>query len=117
MKKNPCEGCSKCCEYVCLEIDAPEDKADYDDIRWYLLHKNVRVFIDHDDSWNLEFLTPCEKLDKDGNCSEYDIRPEICRKHSFEDCEKYGEDEPYKILFEHIEEFNKWVDNGCKIPE
>ncbi len=119
MEKNPCENCSKCCEYVCLEIDEPtlKKKADVDEIKWYLLHKNVWVFIDHDDSWNIQFNSPCEKLDKDGNCSYYEKRPTICRKHGVENCEKYGEGDSFKVLFKTIEEFESWFEKGCEIPK
>ena len=68
-KRNPCYGCDKCCRYVALEIDTPEDREDIDQIRWFLVHKNVWIFIDHDDSWNIQFNTPCENLDEEGNCS------------------------------------------------
>lgn len=115
-EKNPCEGCTKCCEYVALEIDAPEDAGDYDFIRWYLLHNDVWVFIDHDDSWNIQFNTPCEMI-KGSKCSYYERRPKICRKYSSENCDKYGDGDSFKILFKTIEDFEKWMAEGKVIPK
>lgn len=116
MKKNPCHNCSLCCRYVALEIDTPEDKKEYDQIRWFLLHKDVWIFIDNDNSWNIQFNTPCEKLD--GHlCSIHpkklgtkkDLRPQICGDYESESCEKWGEGKSYKTLWKHEEEFVKWM--------
>ncbi len=107
--ENPCEGCTKCCDYVALEIDKPETKQDFDEIRWFLLHKDVLVFIDHDDSWNLQFDTKCEKMKEDGWCNYYEKRPHICRKHSPDNCEKFGEGNSFKTMWKTIEEFDVWM--------
>ena len=40
-----CKGCTKCCEYIAMELDTPETLKDFENIKWYLLHNNVRVFI------------------------------------------------------------------------
>jgi len=114
--KNPCEGCTKCCEYICIEIDKPENKEDYDEIKWYLLHRDVWVFIDNDNSWNIQFNTKCMKL-QDGKCGYYEQRPHICRAHSADECEKYGEGDSFKVLFKSLEEFEKWVEDGSIIPK
>jgi uncharacterized protein len=115
-KENPCFGCDLCCKHVALEIDTPEDKKDYEQIRWYLVHKDVLVFIDHDDSWNLQFNTPCEKLEKD-SCSIYNKRPSVCRGYSAGSCEKYGEGNSYKLTWKNLEEFEEWLKEGKIIPE
>ena len=45
-----CHNCpAMCCRYVASEIDAPTSKREYDNIRWYLMHRDVYVFIGHDD--------------------------------------------------------------------
>lgn len=115
-EENLCGNCTKCCEYVAVEIDEPETEKDFDEVRWFLLHKNVRVFVDNDDDWYIEFLTPCEKLSEKG-CLIYEKRPEICREHSMENCEMLGEGSPYKLLFECLEDLEKWISDGKKIPE
>ena len=45
-----CKGL--CCRYFAFPIETPEDWDDYDDIRWYLAHKNVNVFVE-DGHWYL----------------------------------------------------------------
>ena len=91
-----------------MEIDRPEDKKDVEQIRWFLLHKNVWIFIDNDKSWNIQFNTPCEKLD--GNlCSIYETRPQICRDYSTDACEKYGDGDSFTILWKHEEDFAEWL--------
>jgi len=117
VKKNPCKGCNLCCKHVAIEIDSPEDDDDFEQIRWFLAHKNVWVFIDHDDSWNVQFNTLCKKLNEKGLCSIYERRPQICRDYSSENCEKYGAGESFKLLWKDLEEFEKWVKSGKIIPE
>jgi uncharacterized protein len=109
---NPCHGCTKCCEYVALEIDKPEDKKDFDQIRWFLTHKNVWIFIDHDDSWNIQFNTLCEKLDENKWCGIYEKRPHICGAHSSENCDQYGSGDSFKTLWKNIEEFEGWMEEN-----
>ena len=42
-----CESCAAlCCRYFALPIDNPKTARQYDDIRWYLCHENVVVFIE-----------------------------------------------------------------------
>jgi uncharacterized protein len=61
MEEKSCEGCDgKCCKYVITELDIPEKEEDFDDIKWYVCHENVFVFIEEDGTWNLEFVTPCK---------------------------------------------------------
>jgi len=111
---NRCAGCSKCCEYVALEIDKPEDQEDFDQIKWFLLHKNVWIFIDHDNSWNIQFNTPCEKLTEEKLCGIYETRPQICRDYSNESCEKWGAGNSFKLLWKNEVEFEEWLRNHKK---
>jgi uncharacterized protein len=106
----PCEECGgKCCKYIAIEIDTPGTKKDYDYIRWYLLHKDVNVFIDHSKKWFIEFRTPCEVQDDNNNCTIYNDRPKICREHGKEDgdCEFY--DSPYFKYFSNCIEYEKYL--------
>ncbi len=115
--ENPCNGCTRCCSYVAMELDEPEDNDDFDNIRWYLLHKNVWVFVDHDDSWNIQFNSPCEKIDEKGWCGYYEKRPSICRGYKSDNCEEHGDGDSYKLLFKNIEEYDEWFMNGQIIPQ
>ena len=116
-KKNSCDGCDLCCRHIAVEIDAPESDKEFDQIRWFLLHEKVWIFIDNDDSWNLQVNTPCEKLTRDGLCEYYEKRPGICRDYSADGCERNGDGESFKVMFKDIEGFNTWVEAGCVIPE
>lgn len=95
---NPCSGCSYCCEYMAIEIDRPETVRDFDNIYWYVIHKDVWVYVDFDNDWYVQFNTPCEKLE--GHlCGNYFNRPMMCREYKVEDCSRYGEGGPdEKIL-------------------
>jgi len=108
MDKGLCSGCDLCCRHVALEIEKPVDKEDFEQIRWFLLHENVWIFIDYDDSWNIQFNTKCSKLNKNGLCDIYEKRPMICKNYSPEDCEKNGEGNSFKILWKTVEEFEEW---------
>ena len=100
-EKNPCDSCdAKCCRYFALEIDKPTTKRDFDDIRWYLAHEHIRVFVE-DGSWYLEVQNRCRHLDANNRCRIYDQRPELCREHSIENCE--GQD---AVEFDREHEFN-----------
>jgi hypothetical protein len=51
-KKSQCSKCTGlCCRYFALPIETPDDKEDYDDIRWYLCHEDVTVFVE-DGDWS-----------------------------------------------------------------
>ena len=114
-EEKSCENCDgMCCKYVATEIDEPENEDDYQHIRWFLLHKDVNVYIDHDDDWILEFVTRCEKLGPDNKCTYYDERPQICRDHNVVDCDKFGEDEPHQVKFFNVEHFEEYMKKNYK---
>lgn len=96
-----------------MEIDTPTCKRDYDNIRWYLLHKDVHVFMDHEETWYLEFESPCEALDEQTHrCAKYTHRPKICREHGNEDaaeCEFHSENEPHAERFSTATEFEAYL--------
>lgn len=109
-----CEGCAaQCCRYLATQIDTPTSKRDYDYLRWYLLHRHVNIFIDHEDDWYIEFETPCERLGDDNRCTGYETRPRICRRHGVGDavCEFHSDDSPYQIRFQSAAEFENWLDD------
>jgi len=95
---NPCSGCSNCCEYIALEIDTPTTVNDFDQIRWFLIHKDVWIYIDEENEWHIQFNTPCEKLEN-RRCSIYEERPFICRDYKADECARYGDGEMEKFLF------------------
>ncbi|NCC53062.1 MAG: hypothetical protein EOM20_17875 [Spartobacteria bacterium] len=106
----PCHACDAlCCRYVAIQIDKPTEKRDFDNIRWYLLHKNVQVFRDLEKDWFIEFITPCEQLGPDNACLVYDQRPRICREHGEPPmlCEQL--DNPYLNLFQTVADLDAYL--------
>ena len=108
--KKLCHQCDSCCTYVAIQIDKPKSKTDYDNMIWQLWHENVNIFIDHDNDWHVEFMTPCLSLDKNTKlCAIYDSRPKICRDYKQLDCTKYNLDPAEKIYFKTVEDFKKYL--------
>lgn len=97
---NPCEGCSNCCEYIAVNLDNPSTVNDFDEIVWFLIHKDVWVYIDDEDDWYIQFNTVCDKLEN-RRCGYYPHRPKICRAYQPKDCVRYNEDAPEKYLFKN----------------
>jgi uncharacterized protein len=105
-----CEECDgKCCKYVAMEIDTPEELEDFEAIKWYVCHKNVNVFVDEDYIWHLEFLTPCEHFGENNKCKIYSKRPKICQEHSHEECLFHNDDYKEKFVFNKIEDVEKYI--------
>ncbi|MFP4013149.1 MAG: YkgJ family cysteine cluster protein [Chitinispirillaceae bacterium] len=109
---NSCENCNAhCCRHIAVGIDTPRNKRDYDDIRWYLLHQNVWVSIDHEGSWLLEFRTPCRHIREDFTCAIYKERPRICKEYPAENqlCEGETDEPSYTELFKCAEDLEKYI--------
>ena len=108
-----CAKCpAECCRYVATEIGKPTCKRDYDHIRWYLLHKNVNVFVDHDGDWCIEFETDCGNLTKGNCCAGYSDRPHVCRHHGEDGdhCEFHGSEAPYSLHFSTASQFEDYLE-------
>ena len=104
-----CSGCTECCEYISLEIDKPTTLTDVDHIIWYLIHKNVWIWIDYNGGWYVQFNTPCEKLDDAGRCGWYTHRPKICQDYKQSECPRYSDDPAEKHLFKCEDDFINWM--------
>ena len=78
------------------------------------MHRDVEVFVDHDNHWYVQWPTPCEALREDGRCGRYEERPPLCRDHGNEpeSCEHAGT--PYKLKFGAVEEFERWLESRGK---
>ncbi len=103
-----CIICHGCCNYVTIALDFPKTKQALDEYRWYLLHRNVEIFIDNDDDWQLLFKTPCDYLGTDGYCKTYETRPNICRDYSGENCSRTGKD--HQFLFSSPEQMDGFLE-------
>ena len=111
MDCSKCDG--KCCKYVALEIDTPEDLEDFENIKWYVVHKNVNIYVEEDGIWNLEFITPCEYLGENNLCKIYNRRPDICRDYNQEEC-TFHNDYNEKYSFKKIEDVEKYIEEVYK---
>lgn len=99
-----CEHCTAvCCQYVALPIDKPESRRDFDDMRWYLMHEGVIVFVEEGE-WYIQFRTRCRNLLPDFKCGVYETRPSICREYKAQDCDYVGGDYVYEHLFTEPEQ-------------
>ena len=105
---NPCEGCDHCCRYVAIQIPTPRSKIDFDNIRWYILHKNVSVLVTWDGDWMVQFDTPCEWL-VDGRCTHYEFRPQVCRDYDPVECERYCTTPAEKILLRTEQDLERYL--------
>ncbi len=105
-----CQKCQgKCCRYFALPIEDPEDWDDYDDIRWYLCHENVTVFVE-DGEWYLNVKNKCRYLsEKDFRCGNYELRPHICRKYDTEACDLTGDGYDYELHFEDDKQMEAYM--------
>lgn len=104
-----CDHCpAKCCRYFALPIDTPTSRADFDNMRWYLLHDRASVFVDGE-TWYLLIHTTCRHLQSDNRCGIYETRPQICRDYSTKDCE-YEDSWVYDRYFETPEQVSEYAE-------
>ena len=109
-KKNQCEKCTGlCCQYFALPIETPEDKDDYDDIRWYLCHEDTTVFVE-DGDWYININNRCKHLSKKGDrCKIYKKRPNICRGYSHADCDFVEGEYDYELHFTNDKQMEEYI--------
>jgi len=109
-KETQCGEClGLCCRYVALPIETPEDKGDYDDIRWYLCHENITVFVE-DDDWYINIKNKCRHLnDDDYHCEVYDKRPKICRGYRHKDCDFVEGEYDYELHFTDDKQMEEYI--------
>ena len=105
---NPCEGCDHCCRYIALPIPTPRSKRDFEEIRWQVLHEGVSVYIDWEGDWGIEFRADCSWL-KDGRCTHYELRPNVCRDYDPAECERYVDEPPEKRLIRNEEDLAQYL--------
>ena len=109
-KKVSCDGCTGlCCRYFALPIETPETKGDYDDIRWYLCHNDITVFVDEGD-WYINIMNRCKSLSENGHgCRIYGKRPRICRQYNTKDCDLAEGEYDYELHFTSDKEMDEYI--------
>jgi len=110
-KKNQCGMCTGlCCRYFALPIDTPEDKGDYDDIRWFLCHKDITVFVE-DGDWYINIKNKCKHLsEKDHRCRIYNKRPRICQEYSHKDCDHIEGEYDFDLHFTSARQMEEYIE-------
>ena len=102
-----CEKCvGLCCRYLALPIDTPESKGDFDDVRWYLAHEGISVFVE-DGDWYI--ANRCKYLTRDNRCDIYENRPRLCRGYKEDTCDYHSGDYGYEMYFTSIEELDEYL--------
>jgi Fe-S-cluster containining protein len=102
-----CEHCAAaCCRYLAIEIDRPSSARDYDDIRWYLMHEGISVFVEEGD-WYIQIRARCKSLGPDNLCQIYETRPQICRAYEPNNCDYSAGDHGYDHLFTHAKQIEQ----------
>ena len=108
-----CQKCNRCCSYFCVEVDPPESRSEIDDYIWILAHEGVSIHVE-EDIWNLMVKNRCRYLGDKSECTIYDRRPVICRKHEPGTCEFNSEsDHDYDDvdhIFDDIEKLQAYGD-------
>jgi len=109
-KKALCRKCAGlCCRYIALPIETPTEKGDFDDIRWYLAHKGISVFVEKK-SWYISVDNKCRHLiAKTHRCKIYDKRPRICRGHKNIDCEFSKDGYDYNLHFTNDRQMEEYI--------
>lgn len=109
-----CDKCAAlCCRYFALEIDTPKTWREYDNIRWYIMHENVVVYIEKK-KWYLAVLTKCKNLRDDNLCGIYETRPKICREYTTDNCDWHGGEYDFEKLFTSAEEIEAYAREKLK---
>jgi len=108
--KSLCNKCTGlCCRYFALSIETPEDRGDYDDIRWYLCHHDVSVFVE-DGDWYINVKNKCNHLsEKDHRCQIYEKRPRLCGKYSTDDCDSTSDEYDYELHFTDDKQMEEYI--------
>ena len=104
-----CPPCARCCKYVSLGMESPDNVKYVSMALWFLFHKGIGIYQAHDDDWYLIVPTDCEHLQEDGFCGVYKDRPFICREYDVADCEGTSTEPSEKLKFMDAGTFISWL--------
>jgi Fe-S-cluster containining protein len=110
-----CDG--HCCKYITVQMDTPEEDIEFEELKWFLCHENISVYIDNEGDWCVEVKTTCKFQDPKTNlCKIYGKRPQVCADHQPDECEGNEEhDAHYQRVFhtmEEIDEYRREIQSG-----
>ncbi len=107
--KSLCDRCpGACCRYIALPFDEPTEKESFEEIRWFLMHKGVTVFVT-EGQWYVSSAVECKHLTDQGACGIYETRPDICREYSNSNCDYHGGDYEYELFFSGAEQLDEYA--------
>ena len=81
---------------------------DFDNIRWYLLHENVTIFVEKS-QWYIGIANRCKQLQPDNRCGVYETRPKVCRGYSTDNCDYHGGEYEFEMLFTSAEQLERYA--------
>ncbi len=96
-------------------MDNPKTVRDYDNVRWYLMHENIVVFIEKK-QWYIGILNRCKHLQTDNRCGVYETRPRICRNYDTDNCDYHGGQYGWDILFTSAEQLRLYAEKKLGRP-
>jgi len=105
-----CRGCTRCCTYVAVEVDAPDLPWLYDQYVWMLDHRGVWMYVEKGNRWFVQFETVCEQLEDDGRCRVYGRHPVLCKEYDARSCERRGDMGQVRARFHRGEELVRWLE-------
>jgi Fe-S-cluster containining protein len=104
-----CAGCTRCCETVCIEIDAPRTPWEYDQWIWVLHHENLEVYVERPERWYLHIAARCRQLNDEGRCRIYGEHPVLCREYDPRHCERRAPLSDVVAWFHDAAELEAWL--------
>ena len=104
-----CTSCTRCCETVSIEIDAPRAPWEYDQWIWVLHHQNLELYLEKQERWYLHIEAPCAQLDARGRCKVYEERPVLCREYDPRNCERRAPLSDISVWFKTAADLERWL--------
>ena len=104
-----CAGCTRCCETVSIEVDAPRAAWEYDQWVWVLHHRGLELYVEKPERWLLHIETRCEKLNDQGRCSIHGRHPVLCREYDPRACERRLPLADIVAWFHDADELEAWL--------
>jgi len=98
---------ARCCNYLSVPIDSPTTNADFDDLRWYLMHEDTHAY-KLDGDWHVLVERRCRHLLPNNVCGTYETRPKVCDDYDASSCEYTGEVQ-YQEYFKNDAELDTWL--------
>lgn len=104
-----CAGCTRCCDTVSIEIDAPRSAWEYDQWVWVLHHRSLEIYVEKPERWFMHIETRCNMLNEQGRCSIHGKHPILCREYDPRVCERRLPLLDIVAWFKNADELELWL--------